>query len=120
MAPMLGFTEFVFIRVPSKCEETDFATITVVPPLLLVLGSNWLPESPRWLLAQHRRDEALETLRRLDDADPVHGLREDHVRQECRLIESQLELDSRNPVNLTTVLKNASYRKRFLMGFFVQ
>lgn len=85
-----------------------------------MLRSSWLPEYPRWLLAQHRRDEALEVLHRLDDTDPLQASREDHVQQECRLIESQLELDSRKPSNFVVVLKNLSYQKRFLMGFFVQ
>jgi hypothetical protein len=47
-------------------------------------------------------------------------LKESHIRDECQLIESQIELDSRRPSNIVAVLKDASYRKRFLMGFFVQ
>ena len=37
----------------------------MVPALLLLLGSPWLPFSPRWLMMHDRHDEAHEVLKRL-------------------------------------------------------
>ena len=38
---------------------------SVVPPLLFLLAAPWMPESPRFLAARGRDDDALEALRRL-------------------------------------------------------
>lgn len=37
----------------------------VVPAVILLAGMAWLPESPRWLVAEHRKDDALRVLERI-------------------------------------------------------
>src|SRR5206468_1670468 len=50
--------------------------IGVVPAALLIAGMLTLPESPRWLVAHARRDDARAVLGRLEDtADPDAELR---------------------------------------------
>ncbi|AYA15278.1 sugar porter family MFS transporter [Streptomyces alfalfae] len=39
--------------------------LAVIPAVALAVGMLFLPESPRWLIEQHRADDALRTLRRL-------------------------------------------------------
>lgn len=37
----------------------------VVPPLLVLAGSRFIPYSPRWQLGQNRREKALDIVQRL-------------------------------------------------------
>ncbi|KAF2792178.1 general substrate transporter [Melanomma pulvis-pyrius CBS 109.77] len=92
--------------------------LQVVAPLLLFVGTPWMPESPRWLI-QHQHDEkALEILCNLhcnpDDTENTAA------REECHNIRSQLQLDATMPQGMIATLKVPSYRKRFLIGLFVQ
>lgn len=90
----------------------------VVAPLALVAGSYKLPESPRFLLKQDRATEALALLRRLhhspDDPNDVMA------REECAQITNQLRVDALMPQGVFAILKVPSYRKRLLLGVFVQ
>ncbi|KAF5671205.1 sugar transporter [Fusarium heterosporum] len=95
----------------------------VLPPLVLLLGSPWIPRSPRWLMSKGHNDEAWSVLVRLrkSSSDP-----EDLVaREEYHQIKEQLELDAKkleayggNPWK--AVFKKKSYRTRMIIGFMTQ
>ncbi|PYH61338.1 MFS sugar transporter [Aspergillus niger CBS 101883] len=59
----------------------------IAPVLLLLVGSPWVPYSPRWLLMKGRKEEALEVMKRLHakkgETENTDALREYHqlVRQ---------------------------------------
>ena len=122
-------------------------SLQIVSPLLLLLGSPWLPESPRWWVA---RDVHLlgDTWRRPGQCtnDIVHLVRlishnkerqglevlqKLHVRlgdssdiaakEEFYQIRKQIELEKQTGVTtMWGMLKRRSYRKRILCGILVQ
>ena len=100
-------------------------SLQIVAPLLLLIGSPWLPESPRWLIARsdHKSGEnerkALEVLRKLhvkpgDTSDIA-------AKEEYYQIRKQIELENQTGVtSFAAMLKRPSYRKRMLCGILVQ
>lgn len=77
-----------------------------------------MPESPRWLISRDEDDKAQSVLRDLhrtpDDESNSAALEEyEHIRR-------QLNAEKSVDTGLIAVLKKPTYRKRFLMGLFVQ
>jgi len=97
--------------------------LQIVPPLCLLVGSPWLPESPRHLLARDRQEEGYAILKRL------HHAPEDVdftiAREELYQIRQQLELEKREGwqqgyiKGWILLFSKKSYRKRLLFGFLL-
>lgn len=91
---------------------------TCIPPLVLLIGCYWVPESPRWLIAQGRIPEAWTILSRLhnDPNDPD----EVAAHEEFYQMRKQIELESRNATGYKAILRTPAYRKRVFLSCFVQ
>ncbi|KAF5240022.1 hypothetical protein FAUST_4606 [Fusarium austroamericanum] len=95
----------------------------VLPPVVLLAGSPWIPRSPRWLMSKGHRDEAWSVLVRLRKSpnDP-----EDLVaKEEFYQIDKQLELDAKKLEAYggspwKAVVMKKSYRTRMIIGFMTQ
>lgn len=91
-------------------------------PLLLLVCSPWVPESPRWLLLQGRKSSAWEIVAKLhsntkSDPDGVYA------REEFHQMAKQVEMDSELWIGgggVKQLITRPSYRKRMWMGFFTQ
>jgi MFS family permease len=97
-------------------------SLQLVAPLLLLIGSPWLPESPRWLIAHNKEQEGLAVLQKLhvraDDKGDT-----DHIaaKEEFYQIRKQLELERETGVQtFLQMIKRPSYRKRIYCGVLVQ
>ncbi|KAF5556450.1 sugar transporter [Fusarium phyllophilum] len=87
-------------------------------PGILDLGSSLIPESPRWLVTQDRGTEALDVLTKLHH-QPGDSNNE-AAQSECRAIKAQLMAESSEPKSFVGIMRKPSYRKRILIGIFVQ
>ena len=91
--------------------------------LIMLVGSIWMPESPRWLVVQKRHDEALTVLSKLHGTG-VHETEDSEAmpfyRREFEQIEAQIRLEQETPqFGLIAIFKRPSYRKRlFIILFF--
>jgi MFS family permease len=91
---------------------------TCIPPLVLLIGCFWIPESPRWLITQGRNDEAWTVLSRLhnDPSDP-DGIA---AHEEFYQMKRQIEFESQNAVGYWAIFTTPAYRKRAFLSCFVQ
>lgn len=90
----------------------------VVGPLITLAGIYWVPESPRWLAWQGRRDEAWEGLRKLH-YDPVGDPNEEASQAEFQQIVLQVEHDKKENVTFLKMFTAPSWRRRSLTAMFL-
>lgn len=97
--------------------------LQVVPPACLLIGSPWLPESPRYLVANDHQEKGFAILKRLhhepaDEDDTI-------AREELYQIRQQLDLEKREGwrqgwwKGWILLFSRKSYRKRLLFGFLL-
>lgn len=91
---------------------------TCVPPLILLIGCFWIPESPRWLIMQNRSEEAWTVLSRLhNDPNDPDGIA---AHEEFYQMKKQIEFESTNPSGYMAIFKTPAYRKRAFLSCFIQ
>jgi len=91
----------------------------MAPALMLLIGSPWLPYSPRWLMMQDRFDEAHDVIKRLHrtKGDPHDTL----ARKEYYQMKRQVDLDRqiRNTTSRFEIFKTPANRRRALVAFLL-
>ncbi|KAH0837179.1 hypothetical protein AYO21_08164 [Fonsecaea monophora] len=95
-------------------------SLQIVAPLLLFIGSPWLPESPRWLIDHDRLEDGYQVLRNLHTRpeDPEEIV----AREEFLQIRRQIELERADKLSRSwaALFKKPSLRKRLILGFGTQ
>lgn len=86
--------------------------LSAVPAVVLGVGFLPLPESPRWLVAAGRREEAAAALRKLRDREEVGG--------EVDEIEGALHASQRGPTSWSDLLASAPARRAIALGCALQ
>lgn len=91
--------------------------LQILPPLVVLLGIYWIPESPRWLLTKGRDDQAWEIIRRLHTSS--HDADDSFAQAEFRQMKIQIEFEATLESSYMYILKRPSMRKRALMTMFL-
>lgn len=88
-----------------------------VAPLVVLAGSHKIPYSPRWLLSQGRKAEALQVVKNLHytPRDPEHI----HAREEYYLMARQFEQDAQLTHGFMQMFRTKPNRKRSLISFLL-
>lgn len=107
-----------------------FIGLQLLCAVIMLVGSIWMPESPRWLIVQNRHEEALTILSKLhgtavhetSTTDNINTNEEEipFFKREYNQISAQIRLEQENPQwGIISILKRPSYRKRlFIILFF--
>lgn len=93
--------------------------VQLIPTSVLLIGSFWLPFSPRWLLSKGKAEQAWQITQRLhaNANDPEDS----YARAEYRQMQAQIEFEQeKNAVGALAQAKMAfsqrSFRKRLGLG----
>jgi hypothetical protein len=91
----------------------------IAPALALLIGSPFLPYSPRWLIMKDRNEEAHEVLKRLHMMK--HDSRDTLARKEFYQMRKQIEADRQIKATASKleIFKTPANRRRALVGFFL-
>jgi hypothetical protein len=82
-------------------------------PGLLLASIYWLPESPRYLIAKDRHEEALTILKSLHAST---GHQSDHFAEmECYQIQKQIKFDNAHKMSYLQIFQHPTMRKRALI-----
>ena len=106
-----------------------FLGLQLLCAVIMLVGSIWMPESPRWLVVQDRHEEALVILEKLhgdksgaptvvksEESDLASGEPVPFYRREYNQIVSQIIYEREHPqLGLKAIFNRPSYRKRFLL-----
>lgn len=100
-----------------------FIGLQLLCAAIMLTGSIWMPESPRWLIANNRNDQALLILKRLHGTGVSSETNDNEVpfyQREFNQIEAQIRLEQETTqLGIVNIVKRASYRKRiFIIVFF--
>ncbi len=92
--------------------------LQLVPGVCMLIGSIWMPESPRWLALTDRYDESLAVLKRIHGNE--HSEHDSFYAREFHQIKAQIELEKSEHLSLMDILTKASYRRRviLIMAFY--
>jgi MFS family permease len=92
-----------------------------IAPLLLLAGSRWLPESPRWLIEKNREEEAIAVLRMFTAGsdgtldEEAFAANYQHIRAQIKDEQAAAEHSSK-----WHLLTKPSLRKRLVCGMLTQ
>lgn len=83
-------------------------------PGLLLAGIYWLPESPRYLIARGRHDEAFTILKSLHTSTGLQS--DDHFAEmEFYQIQKQIKFDTEHKMSYLQIFRHPTMRKRALI-----
>ncbi|KAH8172892.1 sugar transporter domain-containing protein [Sarocladium implicatum] len=81
--------------------------------MLVLIGSYWLPESPRWLISKDRHDEAEKVLKKLRKS----SVPTENVRKELVQMQEQISWEKQHEeTSVISIWRKPSYRKRLIIG----
>lgn len=88
-------------------------------PFLVLCGIYWVPESPRFLIAKGRKNEAWEIIRKTH-ADSIRDPTDEYGKREFYQIQKQIEVDTTLENTYWEILKRPSFRRRVWMTIFLE
>lgn len=114
LAQWIGFGCF---KVDSAFQWRFPLLLQIAPPLIMVAGSPWLPESPRWLVERGRHEEARAVLQRLRSGNTDENL----ISLEFNEIRDTIAAEKQVSVkSWKEMVSRPSWRKRVILAMGLQ